>query len=83
MHPCGSKNPPSWCGRKKRRSGGKRRMNRASFAAMSAVANRPTEHGYRQVAKKDCVKSNGRLKKGCMWGRGRHKGKVFKRTGRA
>jgi hypothetical protein len=80
MHPCASKNPPSWCG-KKRRKGGKRKPSRKATAAMLAVANNPTAHGFKRVSEKACInKKTGRLKKGCMRGRGKHRGMIFKRA---
>ncbi len=36
--------------------------------------------GWKQVSKKTCLKSSGRLKKGCKWGRGKYRGRVFKKV---
>lgn len=79
-HPCASKNPPAWCNKKRRRKGGKRKVNRKALSAMLSVANNPTEHGFKRVSEKVCLKANGRLKKGCMRGRGKHRGMIFKRA---
>jgi len=84
-HPCASRNPPSWCGRKKRRKGkgGRKTAAQRQFAGMAArMSANPIAHGFRAASKKTCIKKTGRLKKGCIWGRGKNKGKLFKKSGR-
>lgn len=83
-HPCASKNPPAWCGRTKRKGPRRKTGHQRKFGeAMAAIHRNPQGHGYKVVGEKTCLKKGGRkLKKGCLWGRGRFKGKLLKKTGR-
>jgi hypothetical protein len=83
-HPCASRNPPSWCGRKKRkRKGGRKTAHQRAFAGYAArVSANPISNGFKSASKATCLKKTGRLKKGCIWGRGKHKGKLFKKAAR-
>jgi hypothetical protein len=85
-HPCASSNPPAWCNRKKRRSkkGKRKTAHQRKFGdAMASLHRNPQAHGYKVVGEKTCLKQGGRkLKKGCIWGRGKFRGKLLKKTSR-
>jgi hypothetical protein len=53
-------------------SGGKRKKGKRKGGSYK---------GWKVVSKKACTGRKGRLKKGCKWGRGKYRGKVFKKVG--
>jgi len=57
-------------GSKKRGRKGKRKGKRTTFS--------PAKMGLKLTSEKKCLKKGTRkLKKGCVWGRGKYKGKIF------
>lgn len=40
----------------------------------------PTKMGLKRATEKACLKGKRKLKKGCVWGRGKFKGKLFKKA---
>ncbi len=62
----GYDNEMAGVGRRKRRKKAKRKGSRKALKRV-----------FRVVSKAKGLRSKGRLKKGCKWGRGRYKGKVL------
>ena len=66
-------------------SGSKKKAKKKSSKKSSKKGSKKfSTAGYKSVAKKTCVRMSGpkkgTLKKGCKWGRGKFKGKVFKKV---
>lgn len=65
-------------------SGGRKKKAKKKAAKKGSRKVKFSTVGYKSVAKKTCVrmsgKAKGTLKKGCKWGRGKFKGKVFKKV---
>jgi hypothetical protein len=38
--------------------------------------------GFKVATEKSCLRGKRKLKKGCIWGRGRFKGKLLRKTGK-
>jgi hypothetical protein len=71
-------------GRRKRRKKGARKASRKGARKASRKGKRRPPsmkslltRGFRVVSKKAGTRGKGRLKKGCLWGRGEYKGKVL------
>ncbi len=83
-HPCASAKPPSWCNKKSKSKKSKSKKGNLGSVTPAQVAAHLRSYGYKIVAKKTCtVKSGpkkGKLKKGCIYGRGALKGQILKTT---
>jgi hypothetical protein len=80
-HPCASSNPPSWCNKKKGSLSGTSKRSRKGKPkkGVTPAAFRFNPEDWRLSSAKECLNKKKQTKKGCIRGRGKNKGKIFKK----